>query len=162
VQEHQEEVLMRRCSLGILATVLGASLTLPASTAFAALDELMSVKVPFAFRAGSATLPAGEYVIKQDDGDRNLLIETRDGRHSAWLFTGDDSGTEPLPAASELVFNRYGQQYFLSEVWVVDSHTGLGNEHEGFTMAPQPAEARTARPKPVGERVHVPATPGRG
>jgi hypothetical protein len=78
-----------------------------AATQVARAQEAMVVDIPFAFTAGSATLPAGEYrVQKLDRNSAVLLIHCWDARES------------------KLVFNRYGNRYFLSQVWNAGSIRG--------------------------------------
>lgn len=68
--------------------------------------------VPFNFRVGSALLPAGAYEFESTDS-RVLWIRYQNGHANAVAVAMTTSG-ETAPA-SRLVFNRYGDQYFLSE-----------------------------------------------
>jgi len=68
--------------------------------------------IPFDFRVGSALLPAGAYEIESTD-PRVVWIRNQNGHGSVVALAMTTSG-ETKPAA-RLVFNRYGEQYFLSE-----------------------------------------------
>jgi hypothetical protein len=77
-------------------------------------DEALLVNVPFAFQNGSQHLAAGRYTIRLEN--QNVLEiqgETRTGLALA-LF---DESSRPSNT-SKVVFLRYGDQYFLHEVWV--------------------------------------------
>jgi len=95
-----------------------------AATQVARAQETMVVDIPFAFTAGNATLPAGEYrVQKMDRNSAVLLIHCWDTRASALVITNAAQAKE-LQTESKLVFNRYGNRYFLSQVWTSGSIRG--------------------------------------
>ena len=72
------------------------------------------------------TLPAGKYSIgrsQETSGDTVLQIRSNDGQSTTNRFS--------IPIVSfktksrgELIFHRYGDQYFLSEVWPAGGGTG--------------------------------------
>ena len=95
-----------------------------AVTQIARAQEAMVVDIPFAFTAGNATLPAGEYrVQKLDRNSAVLLIHCWDAKASALVITNAAETKEPQ-TESKLVFNRYGNRYFLSQVWTSGSIRG--------------------------------------
>ncbi len=95
-----------------------------AATQVARAQQSMVVDIPFTFTAGSATLPAGEYrVQKMDQNSAVLLIHCWDARASALVITNAAQAKEPQ-TESKLVFNRYGNRYFLSQVWTAGSIRG--------------------------------------
>ena len=95
-----------------------------AATQAARAQEPLSVNIPFAFAAGETTLPAGEYrVQKMDRNSAVLLIHCWDARASALVITNAAQAKE-LQTESKLVFNRYGNRYFLSQVWTSGSIRG--------------------------------------
>jgi hypothetical protein len=75
--------------------------------------------IPFNFVVGSKTYPAGTYELGSIDStnSKTLLLKTRDGSASAMI---NSNAAEILTPANKtkLVFNRYGNQYFLSQIWV--------------------------------------------
>jgi hypothetical protein len=77
--------------------------------------DALVVNVPFDFAVGNTTLPAGTYTIDrvQSNNSNNLELRSADGHSSA--FT---SGIVSLQfnGNPKLVFNRYGDQYFLHEI----------------------------------------------
>jgi len=95
-----------------------------AATQIARAQEAMVVDIPFAFTAGNATLPAGEYrVEKLEQNSAVLLIRCADPGAAAMVITNAAQANE-LQSQSKLVFNRYDNHYFLSHVWTAGSIRG--------------------------------------
>jgi hypothetical protein len=78
----------------------------------------IEVNIPFQFHAGSAKLPPGNYTIRVLDSSEPTIMEisSADGATSA-LFEVQNSEANSTPAKSELIFNKYGNRYFLSKVF---------------------------------------------
>ena len=85
----------------------------------------MAVSVPFEFAAGGKTLPAGEYLVRRNIAGAHVTVQLRsnDGRRSLDLAIHTVAGTD-VQSESKLVFNKYGDQYFLSQVWLSGRSTG--------------------------------------
>ncbi|HKN76524.1 MAG TPA: hypothetical protein VJW94_15195 [Candidatus Acidoferrum sp.] len=99
----------------VMAAVM--ALTAMATTRVAQAQGTMRVNVPFDFAAGNKTLPAGEYSVKISPTDsRVLLIQSEDTTASMFIGTNAVVANEPQ-TESKLIFNRYGDHYFLSQVW---------------------------------------------
>src|SRR3979490_10514 len=99
-------------------------LTSMAATQVALAQDTMGVDIPLAFVAGNATLPAGEYRVQKLDGNSAvLLIHCWDAKASALVITHAAEAKE-TQTESKLVFNRYGNRYFLSQVWNAGSIRG--------------------------------------
>jgi hypothetical protein len=82
------------------------------------------VDIPFEFTAGGKTIPAGLYTVRPADLNRNALtISSREGRHSV-IFLVNATASSMARKRSSLVFNRYGDRHFLSEVWRLGESTG--------------------------------------
>jgi hypothetical protein len=75
--------------------------------------DRVQVNIPFAFQNGSTVLPAGTYTF----ADSNHILTVR-GRvdSSLSLSRVEDSGST-APKTGKVVFQRYGDKYFLREVW---------------------------------------------
>jgi hypothetical protein len=94
---------------------LSMALLLAATITFAQTKEGdVVVNVPFAFVAAGKTLPAGHYIVSRQND--SLRIHDREN----WgMFVPTHSAQRPAQEnSSKLVFHRYGDTYFLSEVWV--------------------------------------------
>lgn len=88
-----------------------------AATQAARAQEPITVTIPFAFTAGDAALPAGEYRVQKMDGNGAvLLLRCADPTASAFVTTIGTQG-KGQQEQSKLVFNRYKDHYFLSQVW---------------------------------------------
>ena len=99
-------------------TLITTCLLLTASTLFAQSESqrLMKVNVPFAFGVEDVSLPAGEYVIFTATPDQTIRIVSTDGRYSAVINTLLNYAQKPA-TKSRLVFHKYGDEYFLAQVW---------------------------------------------
>ena len=78
--------------------------------------RLIKVDIPFAFGVEDRLLPAGEYTIFTVTPERSIRMVSADGKHSAIVNTLPNHAKEPS-SNSRLVFHRYGNEYFLAEVW---------------------------------------------
>jgi len=94
------------------------ALTIFAGKACAQIVGDLDVNIPFQFHAGNAKFPAGKYRIHMlDDSDLSVMeIATADGSTSA-LFQVQQSDANAAPAKSELIFNKYGNRYFLAKLF---------------------------------------------
>ena len=81
--------------------------------------------IPFDFVVGQKTLPAGEYTIEPNrkDSDNVWLVQSRDGHVSA-LFTTMSVRASEAQEKAKLVFHKYGDQYFLSQIWTPGGNSG--------------------------------------
>jgi hypothetical protein len=94
---------------GVLAT----------AAAFAQTSIALNANVPFDFIAGGKALPAGHYTVSQGPGAA-LLVRSQqsDGAGKAAVFAiATPAYSRGGRHDSRLVFHRYGNTYFLSEVW---------------------------------------------
>src|SRR5713226_9682221 len=108
----------RRHHLLSLLIALVFALTIYPSKAHAQIIGDLEVNIPFQFHAGNAKLPAGKYVIRMlDDSNLTIMeISSADGSTSA-LFEVQETEANSTPAKSELIFNKYGNRYFLAKLF---------------------------------------------
>jgi hypothetical protein len=112
---------MKRQAFSLISLL---SLLLVAGSAIAQTVHVRA-NVPFNFTVENKTLPAGMYSIRTigDRGMTTLLVQAQD-RHSS-IMTNSNAAENLKPAdKSKLVFNRYRDQYFLSEIWVAGASRG--------------------------------------
>jgi len=102
-----------------------SALTIIPSKAQAQIVDDIEVNVPFQFHAGNVKLPAGQYRIHPlDDSDLTVMeISTVDGSTSA-LFQVGDTKTDSTPAKTEVIFNKYGDRYFLAKLFEEGGSSG--------------------------------------
>ena len=84
---------------------------------------VIQVNIPFEFQAGNRTLPAGEYRIQRFSAQTEgiQLIRQSDGK-VATLVTTLPTESKDKTALPRLVFDRYGNDYFLAEIWADGTH----------------------------------------
>src|SRR5207248_4377818 len=101
-----------------LLIALVFALTMYPTKAKAQITEDLEVDVPFQFHAGNSKLPPGKYFIHVlDNSDLNIMeITSVDGATSA-LFEVHAAEANSAPAKSELIFNKYGNRYFLEKLF---------------------------------------------
>jgi hypothetical protein len=111
---------------------------------------LLTVDVPFEFVAGGMNLPAGQYHVLHIMNPNWILLRSNDGRAKAVVYV-QVSATTVGGSSSKLVFNRYGEQYFLSQVW-----TRQDNEvHKCFKSSAELTLARSSQKPPEVATVYV-------
>jgi hypothetical protein len=94
------------------------ALTIFAGKASAQIVGDLDADIPFQFHVGNKELPAGKYRIHiQDDSDLTVMEITSVDGSSFALFQVQESDANAAPAKSELIFNKYGDDYFLSKLF---------------------------------------------
>jgi hypothetical protein len=84
----------------------------------------MKVNVPFNFIVSGATLPSGEYTIQGVGTDGNaMLIRTPDNKPKSLVLAIRCESLTPS-AQTKLVFHRYGDRYFLAQIWMAGNNSG--------------------------------------
>jgi hypothetical protein len=101
------------------------ALTIYPTRAHAQIMGDLEVNIPFQFHAGNAKLPPGTYVIRRlDDSNLTVMeIGSADGSASA-LFEVQAAEANSAPAKSELIFNKYGNRYFLARLFDEGNQSG--------------------------------------
>jgi hypothetical protein len=99
-----------------ILTLGGLLVVLAVANAQAQVPTKVVVRVPFDFTAGKTTLKLGTYTIRQTNG-LALLIKSADGGKGTLIAAPLAIGSEAAKGGERLVFNRYGEQYFLSQIW---------------------------------------------
>ncbi len=91
-----------------------------------ALEEgTIEADVPFAFIVGEKTFPAGKYTLKRADDTNPGVLEIRNDKgRGASFFEAETAQANEYPRQTNLVFEKIGDQYFLSEIWASDTNVG--------------------------------------
>ncbi len=110
---------------------------------------VMNARIPFDFQASGVKLPAGTYEVTTGIAPGIVRLSSFEHKTGAMLVA------QPVqaPAAGEqcrLLFHRYGDRYFLSQLWEAGNNTGL-------QLKKTKAEIEAAAAKPGGEHVMVAA-----
>ena len=101
-----------------IRTLISLFLLLAATQVFAQLESkpLLKVTVPFQFTVANHTFPAGEYLVSTVQPERTIRISGMATKVSVTQAVSPLYASRPS-ADSHLVFHRYGDSYFLEEVW---------------------------------------------
>jgi hypothetical protein len=115
-----------------LTSILGSSLIASAlmigslaSTQFASAQSptpLAEVNIPFAFQTTNRSLPAGKYRI---DLESNHLVLLRGPRQVGGFVMSHDAIRTHAPERGTVVFDRYGDKYYLRQIWTAGNTVGL-------------------------------------
>jgi len=115
------EISKRKTSLKQFLSFLVLSvfaLTIFAGKASAQIVGDLDVDIPFQFHAGNTKLPAGKYRIHVlENSDLTVMEITSADDSTSALFQVEESDTNSAPAKSELIFNKYGNRYFLAKLY---------------------------------------------
>jgi hypothetical protein len=96
---------------------LGTLALLAAASAFG--QQKTRVNVPFEFHVSDVVLPAGEYEVSVGANNMDSLVSVDCSANQAQAI----ASTFPIGGGADaliegrLVFNKYGETYFLSQVW---------------------------------------------
>jgi hypothetical protein len=132
---------------------LGTLALLAAASAFG--QQRMRYDIPFEFHFMDRVMPAGQYEVNvaTNNVGHLLSLECYACRaHAISTTYGIGGGANP-PNEGRLVFNKYGETYFLSEVWTPGDNQGGG-------LSKSKTESETARTTPSAARITVPAREG--
>ena len=133
-----------------IANLLGVlSLLLVAACANA--QTVAKADIPFGFVVDKATLPAGTYSIDSISNTSSteiLALRSLDGRVGMLLMPNHQTTSANPSPDSRLVFHRYGDQYFLSQIWVA-------GESRGRELKVSRREAEVAKNQQTSEDVIV-------
>lgn len=98
---------------GILS--LGTLASMPSASA----QAVAKADIPFTFHVGNALMPPGTYILTRNSDFTYILR----GSGSSAAFVQMHAESSIKDRGSVITFNRYGDHYFLSQVW--DGHEGL-------------------------------------
>jgi hypothetical protein len=127
-------------------------------SAFAQTGQPLTVDLPFAFQVNNKQFPAGKYEVKAEAGQPAVLLRSVDCKRAIFSLSApiQSEKTREVPS---LVFQRYDDRYFLSQIWLPGTNRGRG-------LPASSAERELARrwamsaPKTATEVVAVLGPPG--
>ena len=83
----------------------------------------LEANIPFEFRMGNVLMPAGDYRIYQASTGV-LTLRKQDGASKAAVLLTLPISRKATSQDGQLQFSRYGEMYFLTNVWSPNSHEG--------------------------------------
>ena len=121
-----------------LVLAVGSFLMLLGVSVAAAGSLVLLAEIPFEFSAGNTLLPAGTYTLSHPVESHSVLqIRSRRGRGVAIVRTSELSAPA-IRNETQLIFNRYGDRYFLHRVW-------LSGQGRGYDVIPSSQEHDLAK-----------------
>jgi len=129
-------------------------LTLVAANAHAQLPgTALRASIPFDFSVRGRILPAGNYEIRRiADSPDGLIIRSLGDNHDYEVFETEPVTARGISSRSELIFHRYDDSYFLSEVFAGGEETGreLSQSHQEKALRREMASSgRQSEPQTV-------------
>jgi hypothetical protein len=85
-------------------------------------SAMLQVNIPFAFQAGGQQLPAGKYEIKRESSH---IVQLRGPGQAAGFVMMNSTFTLHAADRGSVVFRRYGNRYFLRQIWTAGNSDGL-------------------------------------
>ena len=137
-----------------LCLVAGLGATLRANAQIRS-DATIRANIPHSFVVNNTTLPAGTYVITLADPDASDLtvLEIRSANAKTSVLFETESVTVPgLAKRTELVFDKIGDTYFLSKVFLKGD--GGGNQ-----LLKSKMQRRLEENGSIAESHSIPASP---
>ena len=130
-------------AVAVFIALLGASSAKASST-------MLRADIPFDFTVGSATLPAGTYTVTEATPGVLLIRNDNPGPDPAFVLANLVETTKAQDSA-KLIFHRYGNSYFLSEVWAADAFPGYSvvKSPEEISASKELTSANRPDPLPV-------------
>jgi hypothetical protein len=90
-----------------------------AGSTYAQAGWQFTVTIPFEFYVSGKTLPAGQYRVGRStqSSAEGLVLRGTDRRTGVFALTRGIQTVE-IQQQTKLIFRRYGDRYFLGEVWI--------------------------------------------
>src|ERR1044072_5002952 len=110
------------------------------------------VQIPFDFTVRGKTLPAGQYEVRRiNDEPMGLLMQNMHNKHDNVVFETEPKIDRSVTKRDELIFTRYGDSYFLSEVVTAGEQTGeeLSPSHRERELRREMLTQNQAQPETV-------------
>jgi hypothetical protein len=144
---------MKKQLVTLMAVVFFAALTV---TSVQAQSLTMSVTIPFDFAVAGKTFPAGEYHLQRSTDGERVITQIRSKDNALSMYLPQSHPVQDikiqLESKSKLVFNKYGDQFFLSQVWIFGRRIG---EEFPKTTRERVLQREMARNQRNAERIAV-------
>ena len=101
-------------------------------------SHTLRANISFEFQVGEKVMPAGDYFVQVNSQGFVQVMDVAATDRTNLVWTGTRKDINLGQTVAKLVFNRYGNQAFLSEVWD-------GTSLYGYTIAKSHTERELAR-----------------
>lgn len=111
---------------GFTMVVLTVALAFAAAvvSANAQASTKLSAVIPFDFAVGNQTMTSGDYSVRSITNDGTGLVIKSDDTGKSVIRLSNSLEPQRNKTQARLVFHRYGQRYFLAEVWAGGNSEG--------------------------------------
>ncbi len=130
-----------------IVMLMGVAVVLAAPIIFAQLQPALEAEIPFTFEAGKSVLPAGQYRVAAGPSQGVIELACPDSKVRMFVGTNAVRSLETV-GEGKLVFHRYGNRYFLRQIWTVGTDTGR-------ELMPSKAEKELAHSAGAGQTVVI-------
>jgi hypothetical protein len=112
--------------------ILSIGIALVAVAAVQAQEKTVTANVPFSFYMGASAMAQGAYNVNELSHGTVVCLRSKEAAKTVTTYEiSGNKKTEP----GRLVFHRYGNTYFLAEIWTGDTSIG-----EGLSMSAREKE----------------------
>jgi len=108
------------------ALVIMAALAAAAVPSTAGAADKVRAYIPFEFTVGNETLPAGNYQFENQNTPQAMIVGSLDQQARVMVIARPAYAPAGTRVESQVVFNKYGNRYFLAKVWNASSGLGAG------------------------------------
>lgn len=105
--------------------VLSFAFLVFSASVFAQSGDQNSFEIPFSFNVGKDQFPAGKYEVKRISSS-SFLLRNETGNASVIVLSPLTINEKVSETSEKLVFNRYGNQYFLRQIFALRNAAGRG------------------------------------
>jgi hypothetical protein len=106
-----EETMKKQILTAVITLIVIAALSI---AGFAGLDRSVEANIPFDFIVGGVKLPAGKYTVERGVAQSATVVRNWKTKRAASSITQDFQVR--ADSKPQMVFHRYGDQYFLAKV----------------------------------------------
>jgi len=129
-----------------LFALLGLGLLFATASAYAQTAALKA-NIPFNFVVTGKSLPAGEYAIQSLSTSERVLVIRGSDKSANMVMVSPCESAKPSDK-TKLIFHRYGDCYFLSQIWTAGNSSGA-------ELPQSPREAEVAMDFPLQQVVLI-------
>ncbi len=113
-------------SKNVYGTLMIIALALLVSVPITQAQARERANVPFDYSLNQKTMPAGSYEISSVGGSTLAVRNLKTGEASMLIASMRVQASQAVGTPNpKLVFHKYGDQYFLAEIWDGQSNTGI-------------------------------------
>lgn len=109
----------------MLVSIVALALVTAVASSAQSGGRKLKADIPFDFVVGDRTLAAGEYIVGQisTSSPDAIMVRNSAGGHNTMRITNAVVSSAPK-RKTQLTFQRYGNTYYLSQVWIAGSAEG--------------------------------------